>query len=56
MIPVKLNSSGLEAFRLDRFGLDRIGLDRVGLDRLGLITCESWDLSRSATLPWNFAR
>ena len=33
-IPVKLNSSGLEVFRLDRFGLNRFGL----------ITCERWDL------------
>ena len=45
MLTVKLNSSGLEAFRLDRLGPGRIGLDRVGLDRVGLITCESWDLS-----------
>ena len=39
-IPVKLNSSGLEVFRLDEFGL---------------ITCERWDLRWSATLPWTIA-
>ena len=30
-ILVKLNSSGLEVFRLDRFGLGRFGLNRFGL-------------------------
>ena len=38
-IPVKINSSGLEVFRLDRFGIDVFELNR-----LGLITCERWDL------------
>ena len=49
-IPVQLNSSGLEVFRLDRFGLDVFELNR-----LGLITCERWDLCWSATLPWTIA-
>ena len=34
---MKLNSSGLKVF---------------GLDHFGLATCERWDFSRSATLPW----
>ena len=34
-IPFKLNSSGLEVFRLDRFGVDVFGLNL-----LGFITCE----------------
>ena len=49
-IPSKLNSSGVEVFRLDHFGLDLFELNR-----LGLITCERWDLCRSATLPWIIA-
>ena len=49
-IPSKLNSFGLEVFRIDRFGLDVIELNRFGL-----ITCERWDLCWSATLPWNIA-
>ena len=36
-IPLKLNFSRLEVFRLDRVGVD--GLD---LKRFGLITCERW--------------
>ena len=49
-IPVKLNSSGLEVFRLDRFGVDVFELNR-----LGLITCKRWDLCWSVTLPWTIA-
>ena len=39
MITVKLNSSGLQVFRLDRFGVD--GFD---LNRFGITTNERWDL------------